>query len=182
MCASLAGRDRLEMQLTSYGQIRPQVREKIDPETLEKIRSICPGIRVTGADASQVASAGTMHPVWGPIRSLHRGWAADEAVRFRSAAGGSMTALGVFLLESGKVDAILHVRASRAKPMLTDAQVSTTAEEVKSGARSRYGPAAPLVHVHRLLDEGVLQFTDRDGKLLRLVNLYEETPHLRIAA
>ena len=55
LCASLAGRDRLEMQLTSYGQIRPQVREKIDPETLEKIRSICPGIRVTGADASQVA-------------------------------------------------------------------------------------------------------------------------------
>jgi len=155
LCASLAGRDRLEMQLTSYGQIRPQVREKIDPETLEKIRSICPGIRVTGADASQVASAGTMHPVWGPIRSLHRGWATDEAVRFRSAAGGSMTALGVFLLESGKVDAILHVRASREKPMLTDAQVSTTAEEVKSGARSRYGPAAPLVHVHRLLDEGV---------------------------
>jgi coenzyme F420 hydrogenase subunit beta len=95
-----------------------------------------------------------MHPVWGPIRSLHRGWAADEAVRFRSAAGGSMTALGVFLLESGKVDSILHVRASSAKPMLTDAQVSTTAEEVKSGAQSRYGPAAPLVHVHRLLDEG----------------------------
>jgi coenzyme F420 hydrogenase subunit beta len=25
---------------------------------------------------------------------------------------------------------------------------------VKSGAQSRYGPAAPLVHVHRLLDEG----------------------------
>jgi coenzyme F420 hydrogenase subunit beta len=142
------------MELTSYGQIRPQVRGKIESETLEKIRSICPGIRVTGADASQVASPGTLHPVWGPIRSLHRGWAADDTVRFRSAAGGSLTALGVFLLESGKVDAILHVRASRAKPMLTDAQVSTTAEEVKSGARSRYGPAAPLVHVHRLLDEG----------------------------
>ena len=38
--------------------------------------------------------------------------------------------------------------------MLTDAQVSTTADEVVSGAQSRYGPAAPLVHVHRLLDAG----------------------------
>ncbi len=154
LCASLAGRDRLEMKITSCGRIRPHAREKIDPETLEKIRFICPGIRVTGADASQLASAGTLHPVWGPIRSVHRGWAADETVRFRSAAGGSMTALGVFLLESGKVDAILHVRASSANPMRTDAQVSTTAAEVKSGAQSRYGPAAPLVHVHRLLDEG----------------------------
>jgi coenzyme F420 hydrogenase subunit beta len=142
------------MQLTSYGQIRPHAREELDPETLEAIRSICPGIRVTGADTAQAASAGILHPVWGPIRSIHRGWAADEAVRFRSAAGGSMTALGVFLLESGKVDSILHVRASSAKPMRTDAQVSTSAEEVKSGAQSRYGPAAPLVHVHRLLDEG----------------------------
>ena len=154
LCASLAGRDRLEMQVTSYGQIRPRVKDKLDAATLKGIQSICPGIRVTGADASQVASARTMHPVWGPIRSLHRSWATDEAVRFRAAAGGSMTALGVFLLESGKVDSILHVRASSAKPMLTDAQVSTTAGEVKSGAQSRYGPAAPLVHVHRLLDEG----------------------------
>jgi coenzyme F420 hydrogenase subunit beta len=154
LCASLAGRDRLEMQVTSYGQIRPRVRERIDAATLEGIQAICPGIRVTGPSASQVASAKTMHPVWGPIRSLHRGWATDEAVRFRAAAGGSMTALGVFLLESKKVDSILHVRASSTKPMLTDALVSTTAEEVKSGAQSRYGPAAPLVHVHRLLDEG----------------------------
>jgi coenzyme F420 hydrogenase subunit beta len=142
------------MQVTSYGQIRPRSKDKLDAVTLEGIQSICPGIRVTGADASQIASARTMHPVWGPIRSIHSGWATDEAVRFRSAAGGAMTALGVFLLESGKVDSILHVRASSAKPMLTDAQVSTTAEEVKSGAQSRYGPAAPLVHVHRLLDEG----------------------------
>jgi coenzyme F420 hydrogenase subunit beta len=138
------------MQVTRYGQIRPRARGKLDAATLEGIQSICPGIRVTGA----VAPARTMHPVWGPIRSLHRGWATDEAVRFRSAAGGSMTALGCFLLETGRVDSILHVRASSAKPLQTDAQVSTTAEEVKSGAQSRYGPAAPLVHVHRLLDEG----------------------------
>jgi coenzyme F420 hydrogenase subunit beta len=154
LCASLAGRDRLDMRVTSYGQIRPRVCEPLDSKTLAEIRSICPGIRVTGAGASQIGPTGTAHPVWGPIRSIHRGWAADAAVRFRSAAGGSMTALGVFLLESGKVDSILHVRASSEKPMLTDAQVSTTAEEVKSGAQSRYGPAAPLVHVHRLLAKG----------------------------
>lgn len=65
-----------------------------------------------------------------------------------------MTALGCFLLESGRVDAVLHVRASTDQPMLTDAHVSTTSAEVVAGAQSRYGPSAPLVHVHRLLDEG----------------------------
>lgn len=164
LCASLAGLDRVEMQITSHGQIRPHVRETLRPELLSQIRSVCPGIRVTGPDASQVASEGipnrstlhpgVLHPIWGPIRSLHRGWASDETVRFRSAAGGSMTALGVFLLESGRVDSILHVRASTRNPLRTEALVSTTSAEVVSGAQSRYGPAAPLVHVHRLLDEG----------------------------
>jgi coenzyme F420 hydrogenase subunit beta len=95
-----------------------------------------------------------MHPVWGPVRTLHRGWASDDAVRFRAAAGGVLTALEAFLLESGKVEAILHVRASMTEPVLTDGLVSTTAEQVVSGAQSRYGPSAPLTHVHRLLDEG----------------------------
>ena len=66
-----------------------------------------------------------------------------------------MTALGAHLLETGKVDAVLHVRASTVDPVETDAIVSRTRDEVISGSQSRYGPAAPLVHVHRLLDEGV---------------------------
>jgi coenzyme F420 hydrogenase subunit beta len=154
LCASLAGPERLRMAVTSGGRMRPQLEGALDAETLERIRAVCPGIRVTGADPGQVGSAGTFHPVWGPVRSIQRGWAADADVRFRSAAGGSLTALGVFLLESGAVDAVLHVRASASAPLRTDAQVSTAAEQVKSGAQSRYGPAAPLVHVHRLLDAG----------------------------
>jgi hypothetical protein len=33
-----------------------------------------------------------------------------------------------------------------------------------------------------LLEEGTLQFTDGDGRLLRVVNLYEEMPPVRLAA
>jgi coenzyme F420 hydrogenase subunit beta len=66
-----------------------------------------------------------------------------------------MTALGCYLLETGKVDAVLHVRASDTRPMETDAIVSRTPEEVRSGAQSRYGPAAPLAPVMELLDEGI---------------------------
>ncbi len=75
-------------------------------------------------------------------------------MRHRAAAGGGMTALGCYLLESGAVDAVLHVKTSVDDPMLTDAQVSTNPAEIVSGAQSRYGPAAQLLHVHRLLDEG----------------------------
>lgn len=154
LCESLAGHDTIEMAVTSFGQIRPRVKKPVDHTVMDRIRTVCPGVAVTGPNADEVGTNGTMHTIWGPIRALHRGWAKDESVRFRSAAGGVLTALSVFLLESGRADAILHVSTSTTDPTLTDAQVSTTVDEVIEGAQSRYGPAAPLVHVHRLLDDG----------------------------
>lgn len=154
ICESLAGTDTLEMGVSSYGQMRPQVKQTLDADLMADIRQICPGVSVTGPSQTQIRDKGVMDTVWGPIRTLHRGWMTNEKRRYYAAAGGALTGLGIHLLESGKVDAVLHVRASTVDPMLTDAQVSTTPEEVVSGAQSRYGPAAPLVHVHRLLDEG----------------------------
>jgi coenzyme F420 hydrogenase subunit beta len=79
----------------------------------------------------------------------------DSDVRYRAAAGGTLTALGRYLLIHGDVDAVVHVQASSTTPWLTEAVTSRTADEVTAGSQSRYGPAAPLVHVKRLLDEGV---------------------------
>ncbi len=155
LCESIAGADSVAMALTSGGHVRPRVRTAPDAATMDRIRAVCPGITLRGPDAEQAGPHGTMHPIYGPIRSLHLGWAADPGLRFGAAAGGGMTALGCYLLQSGEVDAVLHVRASLAEPLLAEAVVSRTAAEVRSGAQSRYGPVAPLTHVMRLLDEGV---------------------------
>lgn len=65
-----------------------------------------------------------------------------------------MTALACYLLEADMVDTIVHIRASQEHPMESDAIVSTTPKEVRSGCQSRYGPAAPLVNIMQLLDQG----------------------------
>ncbi len=104
LCESLAGRARVEMAITSYGQIRPQIKEPLDQETLEKILKVCPGATLTGPAPDQAGPEGGMNTVFGPIASLHLGWAKDEAVRHRAAAGGGLTALGCFLLESGNTN------------------------------------------------------------------------------
>jgi coenzyme F420 hydrogenase subunit beta len=155
ICESMAGRDRVEMRLTSYGQLRPKVMGPIDPILLGQVLEVCPGLHVSGPEPFKPSEAGRLDPVWGPIKSLHRAWAADEAIRFRAAAGGSLTELGRYLLKSGEVEAILHVRASKSEPALSEAHISTTIEEVAEGSQSRYGPAAPLVHVKTLLDKGL---------------------------
>ena len=155
ICASMAGEERVGMAITSFGQIRPRTKASIEPGLMEKILAVCPGLHIRGPAAFAPGEAGTMDPVYGPIKSLHRVWAGDEAIRFRAAAGGSLTALGRYLLASGEVDAVLHVMASKDRPELTEAKISRTPEEVAEGAQSRYGPAAPLVHVHALLDQGL---------------------------
>jgi coenzyme F420 hydrogenase subunit beta len=154
ICESLAGRERIEMRLSADGQLRPLLRGPLDAQDNERLLAVCPGYTADATAGGPPEPGTTLDLIWGPMRGLSRGWAADPAVRNRAAAGGALSALGCFLLESGRVDAIVHVRASAQDPMLTDAQVSTTTEQVIAGAQSRYGPSAPLVRVARLLDEG----------------------------
>jgi coenzyme F420 hydrogenase subunit beta len=152
LCESVAGRDRVEMRVTAIGQLRPAVRGPLPEDVLERALAVCPGVEVRGPDRRPAVR---MHPVWGPIAGLARGWAADAQVRRHAAAGGVLSALAVHLLEHEDVDCVLHVRADLPdRPLESVAQISRTREDVLAAAQSRYGPAAPLVHVHRLLDEG----------------------------
>ena len=154
LCESLAGRDAVEMCLSRDGRIRPRTKQALDPAIFDEIMRICPGVTVTGPAPDQAGAGGTTHGTWGPIASLHRGWASDGKTRFHAAAGGALTALGAYLIGSGKVDAVLHMTASGDNPILSDAWISTTEQDVYDGAQSRYGPGASLTPVHRLLDEG----------------------------
>jgi coenzyme F420 hydrogenase subunit beta len=62
--------------------------------------------------------------------------------------------LGRFLLDSGRVEVIVHVAASRRAPMRSERHLSVRPVDVLDGTGSRYGPAAPLRHLHEVLDGG----------------------------
>ncbi|MCK1486082.1 Coenzyme F420 hydrogenase/dehydrogenase, beta subunit C-terminal domain [Bradyrhizobium sp. 193] len=151
LCASIAGPAAISMGINIEGNMRPLVRGAFVPGQNEQIMAVCPGVSVQGPGRPKGV---TIHPVWGPMREIHRTWSSEPVVRHKGAAGGTLTALGRYLLASGRVHAVLHVRADDRKPWLTISTISRTPEEVLRGAQSRYGPSSPLVHVHRLLDEG----------------------------
>ena len=77
LCESLAGRPVVEMGLTRDGRVRPRTKGALDPATFDEIMRICPGVTVTGPAPNQAGKSGMMHGIWGPIASLHRGWASD---------------------------------------------------------------------------------------------------------
>ena len=65
-----------------------------------------------------------------------------------------LTALAQFLVRAGRVEFVLHARASTAEPTFGDPCLSFTEAEVFAGARSIYGPTAPLAGIGEVLDRG----------------------------
>lgn len=151
LCRSVAGPDRVELVMTPEGRERPVLRRPLDEATLACINAVCPGTRIAAPEPTD-SEAALCDDVWGPVERMAIGYAGDPEVRFRGSSGGVLTALGQFLLESGRVRFILHVGASAMAPMRSERRLSFDAASVLEGAGSRYGPAAPLVDFCEILD------------------------------
>jgi coenzyme F420 hydrogenase subunit beta len=158
LCKSLAGPGNIQMVMNLEGGERPVVTGAVDEPTLKLINAVCPGIHVegyvheTGVEPDE--DAPELHPIWGPTRKMGTGHASDPAVRFHASSGGALSALGLYLLKSRRVDFILHVAASKTQPLRTLDHLSFDAAQVMEGSGSRYGPAAPLADFKAVLDRG----------------------------
>ena len=149
LCVPIAGADRLEMVMTDTGVERPRTKAPISDDALRAINAVCPGL-IVELEPGAVAT----DPMWGPIDSIAKGYATDPDVRFEAATGGVLTALGRFMLASGRVERIVHVAPVADDPLNWEARVSTDEAGLRSGTSSRYGPAAPLTGLMELLDFG----------------------------
>jgi len=154
LCESVAGPDRVRIVMTPEGRERPAAKSPLDDATLALINAVCPGLTVEGPDPAASAGEVRWDTIWGPAVRIAKGHAADPAVRFNGSAGGVLSALAIYLLETGRVDFILHVAASTEQPMRTRRQLSFDRAQVMAAAGSRYGPAAPLVDFTELLEGG----------------------------
>ncbi|HLH67381.1 MAG TPA: Coenzyme F420 hydrogenase/dehydrogenase, beta subunit C-terminal domain [Solirubrobacteraceae bacterium] len=154
LCQSLAGHQRVAMLDTVDGRQRPVAVEPLDEPTLTLINSVCPGVRVDGADRRRLAPGTQFDRIWGPAATLVIGHASDPQLRHEGSSGGVLSALAEHMLKSGEVEMVLHVAASARRPARTVAHVSTDRAQLLRAAGSRYGPAAPLVDLAEILARG----------------------------
>jgi len=179
LCESLAGPDRLRIVMTPEGRERPAALAPLDDSALALINAVCPGLKVEGPDPAASGDAVRMDTIWGPAARIAKGHAADPAVRFNGSAGGVLSALAIYLLETGRVDFILHVAASAEQPMRTKRQLSFDRAQVMTAAGSRYGPAAPLVDFTELLERGrAFAFIGKPCDIAALRNLARHDPRV----
>lgn len=148
-CASAIGSANLAMAMSEEGYLRP--RRLVPPSAAEDevVARVCSGYTVT-----QSAPGAVYDNVWGPILSLHTGWATDPDVRYQGSSGGVISAIAIHLIQSKQVDFVLQSRASTLDPIGVETGPSETRSEVIAAAGSRYTPSAPLANLHDFLSGG----------------------------
>lgn len=154
LCQAVAGPSVVSVTTTTTGYQQPVVIGELDHATVDTIYDVCPGTKVHGQPSRLLADDTKVDNVWGPWRRITRAWATDPEVRFTGSTGGVLTALGQYLLSSGRVDFILHVKASTTEPMNGEPTLSFTEADVFDAAGSRYGPTAPLLDITSMLERG----------------------------
>jgi coenzyme F420 hydrogenase subunit beta len=153
LCESLAP-SAIEMIMTSEGRERPHVATELTADAWEQIEAVCPGTQIAGVPRGCVPAGASVDLIWGPFLRLLEAHATDPEVRYRAASGGVLSALARYLLDSGRVQAIVHVAASQQSPMRSTGRVSFDRVQVLDAAGSRYGPAAPLRDLMTLVHQG----------------------------
>ena len=154
LCESLAGRAVVQMRTAANNYERPHVVGPLSEEVVDQIYDTCPGLRQDSLPQWLVPANATVDAIWGPYVSMVSAHAADESVRIKAASGGVLTALGMYLVEAGEVDFLLHATPATKDVTFGVPHVSTTPQEVKAGSGSIYGPTAPLANITEILNQG----------------------------
>ncbi|MDD5760408.1 MAG: Coenzyme F420 hydrogenase/dehydrogenase, beta subunit C-terminal domain [Desulfobulbaceae bacterium] len=167
LCISLAP-EYLGMTMDDRGYLRPYVLKSLSPTLDAEILKFCPGINL-----NLETNGASSNTLWGPLIEARTGNAADPEMRFQGASGGAISAILLFLLETGRADYVVHIAASRMDPLANEVVISRDRADVLKAAGSRYAPAAPLVEVLQILADnpGLVVFVGKPCDIAALRSL-----------
>lgn len=104
----------------------------------------CPGVELAHDDDGPApGEIAELRAVWGPVRAMWEGYAADPGIRYAGSSGGVTTALAAFCVEQQGASGVLHIGARADVAYLNEARFSRTRDELVAHAGSRYAPASP---------------------------------------
>ena len=153
LCQSITGKDYIKISMSSKGRLEPKEIKKISSKTFNKILNVCPGVIVEGLPKELVDKNTKYDLLWGYYLSLFYAWSTDKKIRYESSTGGLLNGLSLYLLDTKKVNFILHTATNPEKPMRSVSRFSYNKDDLlNANSCSRYGPASPLDKFHEALD------------------------------
>ncbi|MEM1047278.1 MAG: Coenzyme F420 hydrogenase/dehydrogenase, beta subunit C-terminal domain [Pseudomonadota bacterium] len=148
LCAAVTN-GAITMDYSEKGFLRPRQVAAISPEQDDLILGVCPGLAL-----DRSPGPAENHPVWGPYHAVRVGWSSRPDLRHMASSGGGLSAILTYLVESGRVDAVLQVAGSEDRPIDNAIVVSRSYDAILSAAGSRYSPSAPLADLTRHMESG----------------------------
>jgi coenzyme F420 hydrogenase subunit beta len=143
LCQSIFGENKISVELNKEGFYRPNVNLNLNKNEDKLLAKVCPAIRVK----KDKTISPKKDVVWGEMFSSFVCSSSDEEIRSEASSGGGISAILVYLLETKKVSAVIHIGASKEIPYLNDVKISTSRSEIIENANSRYAPSAPLQNI-----------------------------------
>ena len=114
---------------------------------------ICPGHGVEfDSLADRFLGNGTDDPYIGRYRSIHIGYALQEAIRWNAASGGIVTALLITALRKGEIDGAIVTRMNPDSPLEPLSFLARTEEDIVAAAGSKYCPVAANLTLREALN------------------------------
>ena len=154
LCQGISGSGNIQMEESSSGYLHPVFKTEPSKHQLKAILKACPSRYLETLPHAEHSEETQIDPIWGPYQDLIHAWASDQRERYEGSTGGILTALAIHLLDEGKVDFILHAKASMEKPTYGERQLSFSREDVIQAAGSRYAPTAILIDIDEILSRG----------------------------
>ena len=153
LCQSITGKDYIKISMSSKGRLEPKEIKKISSKSFNKILNVCPGVIVEGLPKELVDKNTKYDLLWGYYLSLFYAWSTDKKIRYESSTGGLLNGLSLYLLDTNKVNFILHTATNPEKPMRSVSRFSYNKDDLlNANSCSRYGPASPLDKFYEALD------------------------------
>lgn len=143
-CGLCGSEQKVSFRVDDNGYANPYFQ---DGDGIEKfLESVCP---VTGKNYDFLDG----NSIWGEMVNAYVGYSCDNQIRKAASSGGVITTVAIYLLESGKVDAIVQVKADENNPIATKVQISESREQVLECMGSRYSISNPWMNLDEIVED-----------------------------
>jgi coenzyme F420 hydrogenase subunit beta len=122
------------------GKYLPKMVEQVDDATADRLWEACSGKEFDFNKYNEIfySDRPHFHEYTGSYHNIYIGYTTDEQVRRNSASGGIISAVLIYLLETGKIDGAIALRMSNEKPWLSEPFIARTKEDILEAAQSKY--------------------------------------------
>lgn len=161
--------ERVTMKLSPDGFNRPSMRSEPRPSTdldAQRVRlfnAVCPGVTVARPPAPTAAR----DPLFGSYFSVWKAHAASPETRFAGSSGGVLTALGTWLLATGRARHVVSARAVPGAPTESESVTLVQSDQIVGTAGSRYAPVSTAANPDVLRGDGAVVAKPCEAAALR---------------